>query len=323
MALKISDSFKDFAARFRPKKGKGGSKPKMKLWYIVGGAVVALILFLTVYGFGIYKYKWEDNYTKTVATIVPYPVATVNGHIIRYSDYLEQLNIIKKYQVEFKKVDFKNDEGKKVLASIRKDTLNRLIEDQLVRNEAKKLNVSLSTKEVNDSYADLIKSNGGEKSFSDVLMKYYGLTSDEFKNEVYTDRLLRQKVSDKFANDDSVNQDAKNKAQEVLNKVKAGEDFATLAKKYSQDSTAANGGDLGLFGKGKMVPEFEKAAFAMKAGQVSDLVKTVYGYHIIKVTEVKGDEIRASHILIKTQDFNGWLAEQESKAKIKDFIHVR
>jgi foldase protein PrsA len=230
---------------------------------------------------------------------------------------------MKKYQAEFKKVDFKSEDGKKILAQIRKDTLDRLVEDRLVADEAKKLKVSLTNKELNDSYADLIKSNGGDKSFAEVLKKYYGLTPEEFKDEIYKSRLLRQKVSDKFSSDDTVNQDAKKKAEEVLAKVKAGEDFATLAKQYSQDSTASNGGDLGYFAKGKMVPEFEKAAFAMKAGEVSGLVKTVYGYHIIKVTDVKGEEIRASHILIKTQDFNAWLDTEKAKAKISDYIHVR
>ena len=75
------------------------------------------------------------------------------------------------------------------------------------------------------------------------------------------------------------------KAREVLEKVKAGEDFATLAKEYSQDpGTKDSGGDLGWVYRGVMLPEFEQAAFALGEGEVSqDLIKTDYGYHIIKV----------------------------------------
>lgn len=75
------------------------------------------------------------------------------------------------------------------------------------------------------------------------------------------------------------------KAREVLALVRDGGDFAELARKYSDDTSAENGGDLNLFSRGQMVPEFEQAAFSLGVGEVSDLVRTNFGFHIIKVTE--------------------------------------
>src|SRR2546426_5666161 len=77
----------------------------------------------------------------------------------------------------------------------------------------------------------------------------------------------------------------KEKAQQVLERAKKGEDFSNLAKQFSEDTTASNGGDLGSFGRGQMVPEFEQVAFSLSPGAISDLVQTQFGIHIIKVNE--------------------------------------
>lgn len=91
----------------------------------------------------------------------------------------------------------------------------------------------------------------------------------------------------------------KKQAEAVLAKVKAGGDFAALAKQYSDDGSKANGGDLDYFGRNAMVKEFEDAAWGLKPGQVSDLVKSQFGYHIIKVADHRAamtkplDEVKA------------------------------
>ncbi len=92
-------------------------------------------------------------------------------------------------------------------------------------------------------------------------------------------------------NAEAANEDAREKAQNLLAQIREGADFATMAGEHSECPSSANGGDLGEFGKGQMVPEFEQVAFAMEPGQVSDLVQTQFGWHIIKLTGKEGASV--------------------------------
>jgi peptidyl-prolyl cis-trans isomerase D len=123
---------------------------------------------------------------------------------------------------------------------------------------------------------------------------YYRDHRDEFKQDeeaCASHVLIKVKQGDQ-AKEGHADDEAKKIAQGVLDRVKAGQDFAELAKKSSEDQgSAAQGGSLGCFGRGRMVPEFENAAFSLGAGETSDLVKSPFGYHIIRVTERKEETV--------------------------------
>lgn len=104
-------------------------------------------------------------------------------------------------------------------------------------------------------------------------------------------------------------------AKKLLNQIKKGADFAKLAKANSIDTgSAGNGGDLGFFSRGQMVPEFERAAFGLKKGEVSDPVKTQYGYHLIKVTGVKEGNV------VEFDKIKQVLTQRLTAAKQKDLF---
>ena len=117
------------------------------------------------------------------------------------------------------------------------------------------------------------------------------------EEQVHARHILISIKSPEMPSEDALDKPAaRAKAEEILKKVKAGENFETLARENSSDTgSKANGGDLGWFGKGRMVPEFEKAAFALQPGQTSDIVESQFGFHIIKVEGRRtGDPERAA-----------------------------
>jgi len=116
--------------------------------------------------------------------------------------------------------------------------------------------------------------------------EFYDKNPDKFKQDaaVRASHIL-------IAVDEKADAAAKKKAlaeaQSVLKQARSGADFGALARKYSKDGSASEGGDLNFFPKGQMVPAFDEAAFKLKPGEISDIVTTQFGYHIIKVTDTR------------------------------------
>ncbi len=101
---------------------------------------------------------------------------------------------------------------------------------------------------------------------------------------------------------EAASEEALKKIKEIQKKIKAGEDFAELCRKYSEDPGSKDrGGELGFIQRGDFVPEFEEVAFMLEPGQFSDIVKTRFGYHIIQCIERRGDKINVRHLLILLQ----------------------
>ncbi|HSX02356.1 MAG TPA: peptidylprolyl isomerase [Candidatus Saccharimonadia bacterium] len=302
----------------------------LKKTAIITGSVLVGVLAVVIIIFGVlvYGYKSANPVVAAVSSVVPYPVEKVNGTFVSYHDYLFEVNANEKaYQSNAKlnnqpAVDFNSTDGKKLVVQIKQHALDKLKSDAVVAQLAAQKKVTVSQKDINDLINQLYQRYGGKDTLLKTLNQIYGWNLNDLNKVVYK-QLLAQKLQDKVASDPALDAQAKAKAQDVLNKTKAdGADFGALAKQYSQASDASTGGDLGNVAKGQLPTDEETAMNALQPGEVSGLVKTQYGYEVIKVIDRSGDTTHAQHILIETIDFNSYFNDQLKKAKVNTYLKV-
>jgi peptidyl-prolyl cis-trans isomerase C len=198
----------------------------------------------------------------------------------------------------------------------KKEMLETMVIRELILQEANKEGIE-SSPEVKEKLEELKKRLVVEAYLKKKVEEQAKVGDDELK-KFYNENTAKFKTGEQVKASHILLKDEK-QAKDILAQLKAGGNFEELAKKHSTDGAAAKGGDLGWFSKGSMIPEFENVAFNMKEGQTSGIVKTKFGYHIIKLTgkraagtrsfeEVK-DQIKAAVLPSK---------QQEAFQKLKD-----
>ncbi|MEW6409119.1 MAG: peptidylprolyl isomerase [Nitrospirota bacterium] len=270
-------------------------------------SLTIILLILTIAISGCDKLKGEKGARGAV-------VAEVNGTKITVEEFKKQFEQIP----DFAKPLLSTPEGKRRF-------LEELVNKELIYKEAMKQGLDKDKDyiaRVEDfkkaALLDIVLQREIEAKVSikdEDVKKYYDTHPDEFKanGKVRASHIL-------------VGTEAE--AKKIKERLRKGEDFAKLAVKFSQDrETAKRGGDIGLFGRGQMIPEFEQAAFNLKVGEVSDIIKTQYGYHLIKLTDKKAgkplefsivsDALRQKLSRAKQKEaFETWLADLKKNAKI-------
>ncbi len=224
------------------------------------------------------------------------------------------------------------------LAFVENLALGQTIDFMLILSEAKK-KVRISGREIDMAIAGIIKKEKlSSKRDLERALKRVGMDLRRFRT-MLKEEMLVQKMTGKIRSvvqvtpDDLREVEASHilvseeaEAQALLVRVKGGENFATLAGKYSMDpGSRSKGGNLGYFGTGTMVESFEKAAFTLKVGEISEIIKSPFGYHIIKVTdsrlrkfEGKEKDIEKAALAEKQQKvFQKWYSELRQGAKIE------
>jgi PPIC-type PPIASE domain/SurA N-terminal domain len=303
--------------------------------YGIVGMVVAV--FLIGSGVGIYRAYAKaatDGFTLLVARVWHLPVVKVNGEKVLYADYAEDLRAI----------NLKNtyDIAKKgAAASLSPEeksdqVLWRLVNNILIEQNARKYNLTATPADLSQIRSQILSKFKSPADADQQLAAEYGWNLATYQQKVVVPYVLENKLVEVLQADKTNHETARQQAQMILDKVKKGENFSDLAKKYGEDGTAQSGGDLGWFAKGVMVPQFEAAVFALKKGELSQaLVETPFGFHIVRADDrrvtsekdakgkmVSKEEVKASHILIKFADLTRVLNKAVHEADLHLYARV-
>lgn len=277
--------------------------------------------------------------------------ATVNGEVIYASALSGEVTAI---ALQYG-IDVKSKEGEKQRGEITRVVLDQMIEQRLILQKARQVNALATDAQIDAQLAEIKRNFSSEADFQGALAQR-GLTVNALRDRLRTNLTVQNlvgKVTSVSVTDAEVERyfrqhrreydqpeqvrashillESDAEARFVLARLRRGDKFEDLARQYSKDpGSKEQSGDLGFVSRGQLVGEFEKAAFTLRPWQVSGIVKTQFGYHLIKVTGRKDpqpanlaqvrDQIRAQLLSKKREAaFQAWLKRIKAQAKIKRF----
>ncbi len=305
------------------------------VWVMLAGLVILAACVDTPVPTGQSVTPAVNTATPAPPTATPSPTpepqaALVNGQPLLLADYEREVALYAASMAAAGQ-DVTTPEGQEALAQGRELVLEMLINQMLIEQAAGAAGVTVSDEELDATIATL-RAETGEEAFGQWLVDQ-GMSLEDFRKRLRSDTIATRMANRAVesvpthaehihARHILVNTEAE--ARQILSQLQAGGDFVSLARTYSQDvSTRDTGGDLGFFPRGILTsPEVEAAAFDLQPGQISDVIQSGMGYHIVQVIERVPDmEIDPENLrLLREKASRAWLEELRATANIQRFV---
>jgi hypothetical protein len=283
--------------------------------------IATTVAFFTYCTLALYKFQSSSTFLYRVTQVIPFPIARTGGSFIAYENYLFELRHYQHYYETQIKADFDNKD-KEQLEQFKRKALEKVVDDAYVKQLARTHNVTVTDREVDDQIAiarSQKRLGDSDRVFEDVIKDYWGWTIGDFKRSL-RQQLLAQKVAA------TLDKDARARAESVLAELKAGGDFAALAKQYSENpQTKENGGEYGfpIDQTSRDIPaQATDALFKLKPGEFTEIINTGYSLEILKHIESNGQKIRAAHIVFNFKDIDTHINDLKDKQKTKRYIRL-
>lgn len=283
--------------------------------------IATIIAFFAYCTLALYRFQNSSTFLYRVTQVIPFPVARTGGQFVSYENYLFELRHYTHYYETQLKVNFENGKDREQLNQFKRRALDKIINDAYVKQLAAKHNVTVSEQEVNDQITIVRNQNrlgSTEKVFEDVIKDYWGWTVDDFKRSLRTTLLAQKVVAE-------LDTEANQKAEAALAELKSGADFGEVAKKYSEDPSKDNGGELGFAvdrTSKEVSAQATDALFRLQPGQTTEIVNTGYALEILKNIETNGDKIRAARIVINFKNIDSFVNDLKEKQPYTQYIKL-
>lgn len=285
-------------------------------------SLVVLVLLVAIVWQQLYIGQNTSNFFYRVTRFIPVPVASVDGQMVRYSDYLLYLNGSAYHLQRNDQIDFSTENGKAQLDHIKRQSINGAEADAYAMKLAKELGVTVEEKEIDEIIEQDRASYGNisEEVYNASALSVLGWSTSEYRHVIYN-KLLRFKVEymiDKGANK------VQAKVADALKK-DPDADFDKLSKNInSQHSGSTIVGRSGLVPYNNSDGGLSDAAAKLKKDQVSDVIKSNSGdgYYFIRLLEDTGSQLSYSYIYIPLSEFDDRLAKLRDAKKIEEYITV-
>ncbi len=307
------------------------SKPiekKVKTKTILLSCLAIFLVFVSVTGGLLYGLGMRNAFVDKVAGIIPFPAAIIGGtSFVSLGALNENRSSVERFyknqnfsEIGFR-VDFATEDGKKRLKIKEKKILNKLIENKIIEKLAATRGIVVTTEMAKQDVSQSMSRYGNEEDVKKNLLNLYGWSVDDFIEKLVKPDLYRKELEKKMRETEVDFVAAKEKIKKAQAELADKKDFAEVAKKYSEVESAKNGGDLGWFSANQMIPQITISVFPLKKGEISDIIESPLGFHIVQVEDRKTedgiDKVKVRQILVKTKDFAGWLTEEEKKMSVK------
>jgi parvulin-like peptidyl-prolyl isomerase len=292
---------------------------------IAGILIIGFFALMTIFTYAV---EINSPFIKKIQSIFPMPAAIVGNSWISINDVEKNVNSVRRFYENQNfaeigiRIDFETTEGKERLNLQRQDVLSKMVEDKIIEKIAKDYNISVSDEVVKSEIERAKKEGRGEAEIEAELKKLYGWTLDDFGEKVIKVELLQQQVEDRFQEENPITEDQRQKAEKALGDLNNGRLFEEVAKEYSEGVTREKGGALGWFKSGQLVESVNQVAFSIEPNQVSGIIESPFGLHIIKITDTRelenGEKIvYVNQIIIKKKQFIELVEEKMDETFIK------